>query len=385
MSKLVSLDYLDDYNIESLRNAVQLAFSRLDITQIKPKMKVMIKVCLPEPVSKDMAETTNPAVVRAVVDYITKMGASCVVVESPKGKFTVNHLNDVYLNSGMLEMANLTICELNRDLSTSEIETPNGVMAKSITTLDIVNKVDAIINIGKLKLDETLGFMGATSNIFGLIPGDMKTLILNRMENLSDYNNYVVDMMESLKHKVVLNVVDAVVALEANKTQRMLNCLAVSECPYALDAALLDILGIKYEHTILKQAAERGIFDLEKPYKLIGDKIERFTLDDFALVDFDNNKIIKTSKSYFKTHQQRPNIDKNKCKGCKICSKICPTNAILMKYDSRGELYAEIDYKKCIYCNKCITACPYNVVNQVTPLKHKKMEKQLNKYNEQKG
>ncbi len=384
MSKLVSLDYLNDYNIEDLRKSIENGFVDLNIkNKLKSKMKVLIKVCLPEAVSKDNAETTHPAVVRAVVDYLTQSGVECIVAECPNKKFSLTYLDDVYLNTGMLEMANLTKCLLNRNLSTADVEIPNGVMTKGVTVLDVINQVDAIINIGKLKIDERLGFCGACSNMFGIIPGNLQTLVLNRFDSLGDYNNYIVDIIETFKTKMILNIVDAVVALEAEKTPRMLSCLAMSECSYCLDAAMLDILGVNYERTILKQAKDRDLIDLTKPYKTIGEKIERFKVEDFILKEFDNHTQIKSSKAYFKTHQQRPYIDPNKCKGCKICSKICPTNAIKMKYDNRGELFAEIDYKKCIYCNKCLTACPYSVTKQITPLYYKKLQRVVNKYNKE--
>ena len=384
MSKLVSLDYLNDYNIEDLRKSIENRFIELNIkNKLKTKMKVLIKVCLPESVSKDNAETTHPAVVRAVVDYLTQLGVECIVAECPNKKYSLTYLDDVYLSTGMLEMANLTKCFLNRDLSTAEVEIPNGVMTKSVTVMDVINQVDAIINIGKLKIDENLGYCGACSNMFSIIPGNMQNLVLNRFDSLGDYNNYIIDIIETFKSKILLNIVDAVVALEAGKTPRMLSCLAMSESSYCLDAAMLDILGLNYERTILKQAKDRDLIDLTKPYKIIGEKIERFKVEDFVLKEFDSHTQIQGSKTYFKTHQQRPYIDPNKCKGCKICSKICPTNAIKMKYDNRGELFAEIDYKKCIYCNKCLTACPYSVTKQITPLYYKKIQKEINKYNKE--
>lgn len=384
MSKYVSLDYLNDYSIQDLINAVENGINRLNLKhQFKPNMKVLIKVCLPYSVGQDNAETTNPAVVRALVDVLSKLGVKCVVADSPEKKYGEASLSDAYLNSGMLEMANLTTCELNNNLKTTHIEIPKGVKTKGITILDIATKVDVIINVGKLKMDENLGYLGASSNIFGLIPGEMKTLVLNRQITLEDFNNYIIDMFEALKDKIVLNVLDGIVSLEANKTQRMLNLLAMSECPYSLDAAVFDILNIKYENTILKQAQNREFFDFNKPYKLVGERIERFKVQDFGLVEFDNFKEIKQPSGYFKSHQQRVKIDKNKCKGCKICSKICPTNAIMMKYDKNGELFAEVDYKKCIFCNKCITACPYNVVEQKTPLAYKTMMKEIEKYNKE--
>ena len=386
MNKLVSLEYLDDYSIEKLEQAIEQGIERLNLTTLfKPKMKVLIKASLSCDVSPDKAETTHPSVVRAIVNYLSKIGVSCVVADSPFKKYNLTNLNSVYLNTGMLEMANLTTCELNHNLRTCNIKIPNGVATKQLTVLDVINDVDAIINVGKLKIDENLGCLAATSNIFGLIPGEMKTLVLNRLNSLKEYNNYVIDMFEALREKVVLNVIDGIVALEAKKTPRMLNCLAMSENNYALDAAVFDILNIRYENTLLKQTQDRELFNLDKPYKILGDKLEKFKVEDFSLIDFDTFSQIHKNKTlqsgYFKVNQPRVVIDEKKCKGCSRCSKICPTNAILMKYDKNGELYADIDYKKCIFCNKCLTACPYSVVAQKTPHYFKQLMKEINKYN----
>ncbi len=384
MSKVVSLSYLNDYNIDELRNVVQNNFDVFNIkNKIKTNMKVLIKVCLPNAISKDEAETTNPAVIRAVVDCLSKMGAKCIVADSPYKKFNEEFLSDVYLNTGMLEMANLTKCELNQNLKTTNFEIINGVKTKGTRILDVINDVDAIINIGKIKFDENLGYLGSTSNVFGFIPGEMKTLALNRLTTLADYNDYLIDLYESIQEKIILNILDGVVALEANKTQRMLNCIAMSENTYCLDALVFDILGIKYSNTLLKQAENRDLFDSNKPYKLVGEKIDKFKVEDFSIVEFDNNKEINQPKGYFKSHQPRVIIDKNKCKGCKICSKICPTNAITMKFDKNGELFAEVDYNKCIFCNKCVTACPYSVIINKTPLAYKVMMREIEKYNKE--
>lgn len=383
MNNLVNLKYLDDYSIKNLETSISEGINRLNLSnKFTPKSKVLIKVCMPYATSPDKAESTHPEIVRAVVNYLTKLGVTCVVADSPYGKFNVSNLNSAYLNTGMLEMANVTTCELNRNLSTVDISYPNGVMTKNFKVLDVINQVDAVINIGKLRIDDNLDYLGATANMFGLIPGEMKTMLLNRMSTLKDFNNYILDVYDALKNKIQLNILDAIVALEANKTQRMLNCLAMSENAYSIDAVMFDVLAMPYKNTFLKQAEERGLFETDKPYKIVGDKLDLFKVEDFSLKDFDEQTCInQTSSVHFKTHQQRVFIDKNKCKGCRICSKICPTGAITMKCDNNGELFSTIDYKKCIYCNKCVTACPYSVVDIKTPLKYKSLIKEIEKYN----
>ena len=52
-------------------------------------------------------------------------------------------------------------------------------------------------------------------------------------------------------------------------------------------------------------------------------------------------------------------IDPEKCKGCDLCKKACPANAII------GEVTKvhEIDQNKCIKCRSCVSACPFKAIS----------------------
>lgn len=50
---------------------------------------------------------------------------------------------------------------------------------------------------------------------------------------------------------------------------------------------------------------------------------------------------------------------KEQCSGCSACYSICPTDAISMKKDSEGFLYAVIDETKCVNCGACNAVCPF--------------------------
>lgn len=388
MKNLVSLYNLDSYEDSNVKLAVESSFCKFNLDKIiKPDMKVLLKVCLPYSVLPDSAETSHPAIVQGVVEVLSDMGAKCIIADSPYKNYTQSYLDSVYFKTGMLEVANSSDCELNHNLKTFSIDTPNGVQTKSLTLLDALNDVDVIINLGKIKLDENLGYLGSSANLFGLLPGEMKTLVLNRMNTIEDFNNYIIDIVDALKDKLIFNIIDGVVAIEAGNSQRMLSCLAMSEDAFSLDSAIIKILGLNYENTIIKLASERGFIDIENPFETIGEDLDKFRLDDFALYDYDLNTQIhknkRAQKSYFYSHQERPTIKPNRCKGCAVCSKICPTNAIMMKYDKNGELYAEIDYKKCIFCKKCYLECPYKVVKMKTPLAYKKLHKDINRFNKE--
>jgi len=386
MSRAIWLEKIDNYDIKELQNRFEHCFFDLDLKKLfKPKMKVLIKVCLPISTSKDSAETTHPAVVGALVNVLSSLGVQCIVADSPYKKYSVENLDQVYLNTGMLEVANLTKCTLNMNLKTCKKQLNDGVATKSVTLLDIINDVDAIINVGKIKIDNNLGYLGATANLFGFIPGEKKTQVLNGLNTIADFNNYLLDLMTLVQDKLILNVLDGIVALEKDKTPRMLYCLGVSESAFYLDEAIINILSINKENSIINQAKQRGFIKDESTYKAVNCHVDEFKLTDFAKPELTiGSKIHKNAssqKSYFKKHQARPEIEGNKCKGCSICSRVCPTKAIMMKYDKNGELYAKIDYKKCIFCNKCIAACPYAVVKLHTPSKYSELEKEINKFN----
>lgn len=47
-----------------------------------------------------------------------------------------------------------------------------------------------------------------------------------------------------------------------------------------------------------------------------------------------------------------------KCIGCLLCMKDCPSGAIVIRKIAEKEFEAEIDMGKCMYCAQCVETCP---------------------------
>ena len=55
-----------------------------------------------------------------------------------------------------------------------------------------------------------------------------------------------------------------------------------------------------------------------------------------------------------------------KCIGCKMCMRDCPTGAIEIRKINEKEFEAVIDLGKCIYCAQCVDSCLKKAL-EITP------------------
>ncbi|MBM7582355.1 uncharacterized protein (DUF362 family)/Pyruvate/2-oxoacid:ferredoxin oxidoreductase delta subunit [Caldicoprobacter guelmensis] len=367
----VALVKCKGYDRQEVDSAVSRAVEMLGGIDryIKPGMKVLLKCNLLARRRPEEAVTVHPAVVEAVVRVVQSIGATPVIADSPGGLYTERILRGIYRACGMEEVHERTGVILNYNTDTVEVSHPEGKVAKRMTVIKVLQDVDAVISVAKLKTHELTLFTGAVKNLFGVIPGMTKAEYHLRMKRLEDFSDLLIDICTYVKP--VLSVMDGIEGMEGNGpsagSPRHVGALLVSPSPYALDVVSAALVGLPVERICtVQRAEERGLCSSKlEDIELVGDPFDDLYISDFKLPDSkklgflvraleSNNRVSEFLKFYLGPH---PVIRYDACAGCGDCARYCPPKAIKI-IDKKPH----IDLNACIRCYCCQELCPHKAV-----------------------
>lgn len=379
MNYKVSVNYCEDYSFKAVDECLEKGLASIGGLNsfVKPKMKVMLKCNLSKKCEPNDALTTHPMIVSVLAEKIFKLGASCVIVDTAES-CSNNAMDRIYEVTEMLNVSNEGYAELNTNFDVYKVDV-DGVMTKQLTLIDAINDCDIIINIPKFIANEN-GLSMAVDNLLGLIPSEMKVIAKNRLFDADSYNNYLLDLYNHIKEKVVLTVVDGIVAREVNG-QRILNVVLAGANLFAVDKLCYKLANLNPdEASLFKVAEKRNFFTKLDEVQVVGTSLDMFSKEDFAKPQRDFENVSKRKqKSRYKTYQKRPIVQEKECKGCKRCIWACPVNAIIEARDKNNEICAIVDYSKCINCLRCVKACPYSAIDTKVPAKFNRLNAKIEK------
>lgn len=241
--------------------------------------RVMLK---PNYVSADppaRGSVTHPAVLESLARRILDLGATPVIADAPAWGGGAG----VLANCGTGELcARLGIEFWCLDRS-ARLPSARPATAHAFHVDPRVLEVDALINVGKLKSHQQLGFTAATKNLYGCMAGREKAWHhLARSRTDAHFARFVTAFAASLP--VTLNVVDGVVAQEGMGPRlgrpRALGVLLAGESAPAVDTVVADLIDVPLSHRLMLDAAAELDW-LPERIEVLGDAVESLAVYDF--------------------------------------------------------------------------------------------------------
>ena len=390
----VSLIKCADYNQENIDLAVKQAIDNLGGIEnfVKPNQIVILKANLVGKYNIEKAATTHPSVVGAVGKLCKKAGAKRVIIaDSAGGPFTEGYMNGIYKATGMQQVAEEFGLELNQNFNSLKISCPTAKVGKNFEICECLEQADVIINVTKLKTHCFTGMTNSIKNMFGAIPGLAKVEMHGQFRTLDVFGDFLFDILEYFKDKLVLNVTDAVIGMEGagptSGTPRQIGAILAGSNPVCVDAISaklinLDPLGVPNIAT----GVDRGYLNNLDEIEVLGENVDNLVVKDYKTVVPDGYKPLVNyvpkcmQNTMHKLMTRRPVIKRKECKGCRKCYEHCPVKAISME-QRKGEKIAKanIDYNKCIRCFCCQELCPFGVVKVKSGLGYKIIHLKKNK------
>jgi uncharacterized protein (DUF362 family) len=357
----VVLEKISEYSREEVRNAMLRVLAPLGGMGafVRPGERVLLKPNMLSAKTPDAAVTTNPEIVRAVIELVREAGAIPFVGDSPG----IGKLQRVAEKCGIMQVLEETGTELVE--FTEPVQVSGEGIFKRIELAKPYLEADRLINLPKLKTHGMMTMTCAVKNLFGAVVGAGK--IAWHLRAGEDRDLFAQMLLEIYQfRKPDLNIVDAITAMEGDGPSggdpRHVGLLIAGENAVSVDVIAGEILDIPKKLLYLERvAAKLDITGVERtsihvsgpPLREV--RVKDFTLPPISDVQFGLPRFLaRYIRQYFTAY---PFPLSGKCKLCGICKDACPPGAIVIRDGS-----LEIDNAKCIRCFCCRELCPENAL-----------------------
>jgi len=361
MNNIVTVRSCKEYDFQKVYQLISDIYQTCKGPELKNK-KVLIK---PNVLSDDLPEkciSTHPVVFEAMIRFLQDNGATIVAGDSP-----AVHLRGFRpVKSGLSQVCEKTgITWIDFTTKPSNLTLRNG----KIRIASVINEVDLIVSLPKLKNHDLVYFTGALKNTLGLVPGFAKAKQHAVHQNKESFSRFLVDLNEAVTPHFFL--MDGIIGMEGHGpgqgTPFRTGVLLGSVNPLALDIIASTIAGYNPNDIPTNRTGlERGIWlKSADEINYNGPVLNSLIRKDFKRIHVtgDTNislKFLKDRIRFLRKFERRPVFIHGNCAGCKKCIKICPRNAITMDRDIKN--YVVLTDRKCIRCFCCSEVCKFDAV-----------------------
>ncbi len=358
MSHLISIIPQEKYQFRETVNNIMSGLNNIhfNLHQLSNK-RVLIKPNMIGPFSPNVAATTHPIVVKAIIEIVQNHGGTACVGDSPSGVYSLDH---TWIVTGIK-----AVCQ---DMG-AEMISFEGAGSDDYEGLLISNaamNVDMMINVPKLKTHSLTLMTAGIKNLFGCVSGMLKQRYHVRYKKIHDFSGMLVKLANSISPQ--LTIVDGIVGMQGNGPSAGqpidVGHIIIGDHVFATDYIAAQVMGIApSDIEMLCIACEQDVLEA-KSIQLCGD-IASIPCVPFVL-PITQRKKWRTSKWLevivkwlFQYVCARAHINHVACKRCYLCEKACPVQAIGHLSDHP----LQIDYGKCIDCFCCHEVCPHLAID----------------------
>jgi len=351
----------DNYELPRVRDAILQLLAPLGGMSafVSPGERILLKPNMLSIKTPEQAVTTHPAVVRVVAELVREAGGQALIGDSPG----IGGFQRVADKSGIARAAADSGAELVEFAAT--VDLPGSGTFRRITLARTYWEADKIINLPKLKTHEMMTMTCAVKNLFGAVVGAEKAgWHLKAGASREQFARLLLEIY--LLKKPVLNIVDAIVAMEGNGPGSgdplQVGALLAGVNPVAVDTVAGRLAGIPAEMLPVELEARRMGLDgtAWDQLEIGGAPLEGFPSQPFRLpsgldTQFGLPKFISTLLKHQLT--AFPIADLELCVLCGICRDACPPGAIEIKNSA-----LTVDQERCIRCWCCRELCPHDAM-----------------------
>lgn len=356
--KHVKLFEFNSYNDSAINNVI-VPFLKANIRD--GKKKVLLKPNILLAAAPDRAVTTHPMFLEKIIHSLKKSGIDDLFLADSPGAHYVEY-ERVLRITGIAE-----IC-IKNNVNILKVEKYKPKIFGDMYISSIIDDMDTLINIPKLKTHSLMGLTLGVKNLFGLVPGTHKVQMHKNYPNNNKLALKLYDFSKSIEHKTI-NILDGIIGMDGEGPSRgrpiNTSLIALSDNATAMDIAVTKMLNLPVAFCKTNSAAMDSGFDEDN----IRVEMNNFTfkrkikkplsygvnlLPSFIRQTFANMIYIK------------PEIDQQKCTQCKHCYRICPAKAI-----SNNNNILKIDKNICFECFCCYEICEYSAIKLNRSLIHR--------------
>lgn len=367
----VAVGRCPDYQPETLAQGIEKILSALEPLAFPENARVLLKPnCLSAHHGPDRPINTRAEIVEAVGHYLLQHHRLRLVIADSGGMGSYGRTKRGYALMGLDRVALRLGAELVNleELGLIELQSPARKNLPPFKATALLDRMDAVVNLPKLKTHVLTGITGAVKNALGLLPGSLKRAVHVTAPTGIAMSQALVDIFQGIHHKapLVLHVMDGVVAMEglgpSNGHSRQTGWLLASTDPVALDVTAAVVMGFNPDKipTII-QAAQAGLGVADPAgIELLGAGWKDLPVHSFKHTYTRTRewaeRIIPTrliGRAFDLLYEAKPRVRKGLCRECGLCVQACPVEAL--KLTEEG---LTLNQGLCIECYCCLEHCP---------------------------